>query len=95
MKRLVITTLITGLLAASAAAEVTTTFDIASAYVFRGYTFNDGPVFQPGIEATGFGLPAQYGAASIGAWGNMDLNEYSPTRSSSNFSEIDYHQAVL
>lgn len=50
------------MIAGTAVAEVSTTFDFASAYVFRGVTYNDGPVFQPGIEAAGLGMPEAYGA---------------------------------
>ena len=91
MKKIMITTIAAGLIAGAATAEVTSTFDFASAYVFRGYTFNDGLVFQPGLEATGFGLPEAYGSFTMGAWANMDLNEYLATRPTSNFSEIDLY----
>ena len=91
MKKIMITTIAAGLIAGAATGEVTSTFDFASAYVFRGYTFNDGLVFQPGLEATGFGLPEAYGAVTLGAWANMDLNEYLPSRSTSEFSEIDLY----
>ncbi len=74
-----------------ASAEVSVTADFASAYVFRGSTFNDGFVIQPGIEASGLGLPEQYGAVSVGAWGNFDVDDYGGTLMSSQFSEIDWY----
>ena len=91
MKKIITTTIAAGLIAGAASAEVSSTFDFASAYVFRGVTFNDGLVFQPGLEATGFGLPEAYGSFTMGAWANMDLNEYLPTRATSEFSEIDLY----
>ena len=74
-----------------ASAEVSTTFDFASAYVFRGVTFNDEAVFQPGIEATGMGIPEAYGAVAIGAWGNYDIGDYGGALKSSEFSEVDWY----
>ena len=91
MKKIITTTIAAGLIAGAASAEVSSTFDFASAYVFRGVTFNDGLVFQPGLEATGFGLPEAYGSFTMGAWANMDLNDYLPSRPTSNFSEIDLY----
>lgn len=76
---------------ATASAEVGVTADFASAYVFRGTTFNNGFVIQPGIEATGLGLPEAYGAATVGAWGNTDVSDYDGNVSSSEFSEIDWY----
>jgi uncharacterized protein (TIGR02001 family) len=69
---------------------VSVTADFASAYVFRGVTLNDGAVFQPGIEATGFGLREECGSLTIGTWGNFDFDSYKDG-SSSEFSEVDLY----
>ena len=76
MKKIMITTLVAGLVASVATAEVTTTLDFANAYVFRGVTANGGTVFQPGIEVSGFGLAEEYGSLSAGAWANYDFEDY-------------------
>jgi uncharacterized protein (TIGR02001 family) len=91
MKKITATAIAAGLTAAVATAGVDVTMDFASAYVFRGVTFNDGPVFQPGIEASGMGLPEEYGAVAVGAWGNYDIDDYGGLLSSSEFSEVDWY----
>ena len=92
MKKIIATTIAAGLVAGVASAAVSTTLDFASAYVFRGYTLNDGPVVQPGIEASGFGLPEEYGSIAVGAWANYDLDDYAPTGvTGSYFSETDWY----
>lgn len=91
MKKIIATTMAAGLMAAAASAEVTTSFDLASAYVFRGVTYNDGPVFQPGIEAAGLGLPEEMGSIAVGAWANYDIDDYGGTLNSSEFSEVDWY----
>jgi hypothetical protein len=91
MNKIITTTMAAVLVAAVASAEVGVTMDFASAYVFRGVTFNDGFVFQPGIEASGLGLPEEYGSVTVGAWGNMDLDDYGNTLATSEFSEIDMY----
>jgi len=91
MKKTIVTVMAAGLVAAVASADVGVSLDLASAYVFRGVTFNDGLVFQPGIEASGLGLPEELGSVAVGAWGNMDLDDYSDTLSTSQFSEIDMY----
>jgi len=70
---------------------VSVTADFASAYVFRGVTFNDGAVFQPGIEVTEFPLPEEIGSFVVGAWGNYDIDDYDGNLMSSEFSEIDLY----
>ncbi len=65
------------------AADATAALDIASAYVWRGQTFNDGLVFQPSVDvaaSSGFG---------INVWGNYDVDDYDGTLDSHEFSEID------
>ncbi|HEY5653077.1 MAG TPA: hypothetical protein VIR63_01765 [Pontiella sp.] len=90
MKKIITTTLAASLVASVYAADVT--LDFASAYVFRGYTFNDGAVIQPGIEAAGLGLAEELGSVSVGAWGNIDVNDpYDSDSQTSQFSEIDWY----
>ena len=91
MKKIIAVTMAAGLVASAASAGVGVTADFASAYVFRGVTFNDGAVFQPGIEADGLGLPEEYGSVVVGAWGNYDIDDYGGTLASSQFSEIDMY----
>jgi uncharacterized protein (TIGR02001 family) len=91
MKKLIITTMAAGLMASVASAEVSVTADFATAYVFRGVTFNNGFVIQPGIEAGGLGLPEKYGSVAVGAWGNYDVEDYGGNLDSSEFSEVDWY----
>jgi len=91
MKKIIAVTMAAGLAASVASAGVSTTFDFASAYVFRGVTYNDGAVFQPGIEADGLGLPEEYGSVVVGAWANYDIDDYGGTLNSSEFSEVDWY----
>ncbi len=64
------------------AAEVSTSLDIASAYVFRGYTLSDSLVLQPGLEVA---LPV-----TIGVWGNLTTDDYGAD-TSGQFTEIDLY----
>lgn len=91
MKKIIVTTIAAGLIAGAATAEVSTTFDFASAYVYRGTTWNDGAVFQPGIEASGLGMPEAWGGVTVGAWGNYNLSDYDETVNSSDLSEMDLY----
>lgn len=91
MKKIIVTTMAAGLVAAVASAEVGVSLDVASAYVFRGVTLNDGAVVQPGIEASGFALPEEYGAVALGAWGNYDLDDYGGGVTGSSFQETDWY----
>jgi uncharacterized protein (TIGR02001 family) len=92
MKKIIVTTMAAGMVAAVASAEVSVTSDFASAYVFRGVTLNDGAVVQPGIEASGFQLPEAYGSLTAGVWGNYDVNDYAPAGvSGSSSQETDYY----
>lgn len=79
--KIAVCTLVCAAVTASAA-EVTTSLDIASAYVFRGYTFNDSLVLQPGVEVA---TPV-----TIGVWGNLDTADYSAD-TSGQFTEIDLY----
>lgn len=64
------------------AVDATASLDLNSAYVWRGLTFNDGPVAQPSLDVTrcGFGL---------NIWGNFDIGDYDGTLDDHEFSEID------
>ncbi|MDZ7832561.1 MAG: hypothetical protein U5L07_12480 [Desulfobacterales bacterium] len=64
-------------------AEATAGADVASAYVWRGITFNDGFVVQPYVDvAAGNGF-------AINVWGNYDIDDYDNTLDDNEFSEID------
>ena len=65
-------------------AEATVAADFASAYVFRGATFNDGAVFQPYVDVAG--LPIEFGI-----WGNLDIDDYDDSLDDGQFSEIDIY----
>lgn len=64
-------------------AEASLSLDVASAYVFRGSTFNDGLVLQPGFKVGGLG------GLTVGAWGNMDIDDYDGAVVGDEFSEVD------
>ena len=81
-------TLIAG---AAVAADVSMSVDFASAYVFRGATFNDGLVMQPGLEVSGFPIPEEWGSLAVGTWANFDIDDYGGSLDGNEFSEIDYY----
>lgn len=91
MKKIITTTIAAGMISGSVLAGASFTTDFASAYVFRGSTFNDGFVMQPGVEVDGLGLPEEYGSVAVGAWGNFDIGDYDGALDSSQFSEIDFY----
>jgi uncharacterized protein (TIGR02001 family) len=66
------------------AAEASVSLDVASAYVFRGATLNDGLVLQPGLEVSG--LPV-----TLGVWGNFDIDDNDGALEENEFSEIDIY----
>jgi uncharacterized protein (TIGR02001 family) len=70
--------------AGMAMADARVTLDVASANVFRGATLNDGLVVQPGLEVALHGL-------TLGAWGNLDLDDYDGTVEKNQFGEIDLY----
>ena len=89
MKKLLVMTAVACMVAGAASgAEVSATLDVASAYVFRGATFNDGVVVQPGMEVCGF--PVVEGLA-VGVWGNLDIDDYDGAVADGQFSEIDLY----
>ncbi len=89
MKRMITGVAAVALMMTSAAmaedVAVELTVDVASAYVFRGETLNDGPVVQPGLE-----LALPYGI-TLGVWGNIDLDDYDGAFEKNQFSEIDVY----
>jgi uncharacterized protein (TIGR02001 family) len=66
------------------AAEASVSLDVASAYVFRGATLNDGLVLQPGLEISG--LPV-----TLGVWGNFDIDDMDGALEENEFSEVDIY----
>lgn len=73
------------------AADVELTGDVASAYVFRGATLNDGPVFQPALNIGGLKAGEKDIPLTLGAWGNLDMDDYGGRLSRGEFSEIDLY----
>jgi uncharacterized protein (TIGR02001 family) len=73
------------------AADVSVSGDFASAYIFRGVTLNDGLVFQPGAEISGFPIPEEYGSIAVGTWANFDISDDGGRLNRNEFSEIDYY----
>lgn len=71
--------------AAAYGADASLSLDLASAYVFRGATMNDGLVLQPGLEASGAG------GLTVGVWGNLDLDDYDGALEKDEFSEVDLY----
>ena len=62
--------------------------DVASAYINRGRTLNDGAVVQPSIDVSRR-LSYDYGSVGFNFWGNMDIGRYYGTRQAAEFSEVD------
>ena len=73
----------------ASAVDFGATADFASAYVWRGATVNDGLVFQPGASISGLPIPAEYGAITLGTWGNYDIEQN--TVGKHELSEVDYY----
>lgn len=71
MNKVLITTVSVGLMVSSVMAGATFSTDFANAHIFRGATASDSFVVQPSVEATGFGMPEEYGSFILGAWGSM------------------------
>ncbi len=92
MKKAIVMIMIAAAAAGAAhAADVSIGADVASAYVFRGTTFNDGLVVQPYAEIAGFPIPEEYGSLAVGVWGNYDIGDYGGTLEKNQFSEIDLY----
>jgi uncharacterized protein (TIGR02001 family) len=87
MKKVIMVAMMAALASAAIAEDgvsVSMSADLASAYVFRGATFNDGLVLQPGLEIGG--LPV-----TVGVWANFDIDDYDGALADSQFSEIDIY----
>jgi len=67
---------------ASAEVETSYSLDLASAYVWRGITFLDGPSFQPSINI------AHSSGFNVNVWGTMDLNDDNGLQGE--FQEVDF-----
>lgn len=65
------------------AADATAAIDFASAYVWRGQTFNDGFVIQPSIDVAG------KNGLGINVWANYDVDDYNNSLNDNEFSEVD------
>ncbi len=75
------------MMAASAVygADASLSLDVASAYVFRGVTYNDGLVAHPGVKVSGLdGL-------TVGTWGVLNLDDYDGNAAKDQFSEVDIY----
>lgn len=70
MKKVLTVAVATGLMAGSAMAGAGLGVDFANAHIFRGATVADEFVSQPTAELSGFGMPEEYGAFALGAWGS-------------------------
>ncbi|OGV67185.1 MAG: hypothetical protein A2498_06645 [Lentisphaerae bacterium RIFOXYC12_FULL_60_16] len=76
---------------ASQAINTAVSLDVASAYVFRGATYNDSWVLQPALEVNRF-LPETYGDLAFGTWANFDFDDYPVLDIEKHkFSEVDYY----
>jgi hypothetical protein len=92
MKKVILTIIMAALGAGvGCAADVSVGADVASAYVFRGTTLNDGLVVQPYAEVGEFPIPEEYGSLTMGMWANFDIGDYGGTLDDNQFSEIDYY----
>jgi len=70
------------------AADVSAGTDLNSAYIWRGITFNKGPVLQPWLDVSGIGLGKDV-SLGVNVWSNVDLSDNDGTLKSGEFSEID------
>jgi uncharacterized protein (TIGR02001 family) len=68
MKKIMTITLAAALAGSSAMAGGLLGIDFANAYIYRGVTVADDFVIQPNVELSGFGMPEEYGAFTVGAW---------------------------
>lgn len=88
----------------SAPAHAQATFgvdlDLFSSYVWRGVTYTNKPVAQPGVWVS---FPAGNAAVTVGGWSNIDLGKYDDTAedislsggtSAFNLSEFDPYAEV-
>ena len=91
MKKIILTGAVCGMVAAAGvsevvAAEASVGADLASSYVFRGGTLNDGFVVQPYAEV------AVIEGLTIGTWANFDIDDDDANGiEGGHFSEIDLY----
>ena len=62
--------------------------EINSAYIYHGFTYNDGFVFQPSLDVSA----AWYG---LNVWANMDIRDYGGLLQKGEFSEVDLSPYVF
>lgn len=65
------------------AAEVSVGTDVATAYVWRGITFNDEGAVQPWVDV------AHESGVGVNVWGNFDIGDFGGTIDDGEFSEVD------
>jgi hypothetical protein len=70
-----------------AAADVSATVDMNSAYVWRGITFSKGGVVQPSLDVSGIKV-GQVGLG-VNVWSNFNLTSWDARVQSGQFSEVD------
>ena len=86
-----------GLASSPAAAQATIGWDAAvfNAYVWRGITYTNKPVFEPDVYVS---FPVGAASITVGGWANIDIGKYdgltdlseSGGSSAFNFAEFDY-----
>ncbi|MBN2370341.1 MAG: MltA-interacting MipA family protein [Vicinamibacteria bacterium] len=62
--------------------------DLNSAYVWRGITFNNGPVLQPWLDVSGI-MIANGVSLGTNVWMNVDIDDYDGALKSGEISEVD------
>jgi uncharacterized protein (TIGR02001 family) len=65
------------------AAEASVGADIATAYVWRGITFNDEGAFQPWVDVS------HESGVGVNVWANMDIGDFRGANDDGEFSEVD------
>lgn len=68
-------------------ADATLTGDFYSAYIWRGLTAANGPVFQPALDVSGFAIGKV--PLSVNVWGNVDFTDCDGACPKGQFSEVD------
>jgi len=74
--------------APASAADATLTGDFYSAYIWRGLTFADGPVFQPTLDVSGLAIGKV--PLSVNVWGNFNFDDWDGQVVKNEYSEIDF-----
>lgn len=73
-----------GLVQAAGGVDVTMGGDLNSAYVWRGQTLNEDPVFQPSVD-----LVSNDSGLGLNIWGNLDIGDNDGALEEGEFSEVD------